>query len=198
MDKRVEANLRVKRRIVDALFSLMREKSLTDIRVTEIIREAGVARASFYRNYCSKEDVLITLIRDVLEDFRKEIRYEQGNFYTYDNLLLSFQFFKQYQNYVLDLYHSGFGMTLLEELNLFHESIEGTMPATSIKKYELYIYIGALFNTALVWLSDEANTSAEGITEFFLNSVSNMVKGRLPDSQVPMEEMTERSGNDGV
>ncbi len=180
MDKRVEANQRVKSRIVDALFSLMREKSLTDIRISEIIRVAGVARSSFYRNYSSKEDVLITLIRDALGDYQKEIRYEQGNFYTYDNLLLSFQYFKKYQNYVLDLCRSGFGMTLLYELNLFHESIEGTMPAASIKKYELYIYIGALFNTALVWLSDEADTSAEDITEFFLNAVSSMVKGRLP------------------
>lgn len=171
MDKRKEANLRVKQKITTSLFSLMQKKSLASIHITEIIRDAGVARASFYRNYCSKEDVLITLIRDVLEDYRKEIRYEQGNFYTYDNILLSFQYFEKYQNYVLDLYHSGHALTLLEELNLFHESVEGSMPAASIEKYELYIYIGALFNTAMVWLLDETKISAEDITSFFLKCV---------------------------
>ena len=68
MDKREEANLRVKQNITAALFSLIQENSLTEIHVTEIIQKAGVARASFYRNYCSKEDVLVTLIRDVLEE----------------------------------------------------------------------------------------------------------------------------------
>ena len=50
MDKRKEANQRVKKSITDALFSLMQEKKLSDIRITELIERAGVARASFYRN----------------------------------------------------------------------------------------------------------------------------------------------------
>lgn len=174
MDKRKEANLRVKKSITNALFSLMQEKSLSDIHITELIRAAGVARASFYRNYCSKEDVLITLIRDVLEDYRKEIQEDHGNFYTYENLLLSFRFFRKYRAQILDLYQSGFASTILEELNHFHESIEGTMPASSIRKYELYIYIGALFNTALVWLSEDQRTSPEDMAAFFLQSVSKM------------------------
>lgn len=175
MDKRKEANLRVKRRITAALFSLMQEKSLSDIHITEIIQAAGVARASFYRNYCSKEDVLTTLIRDVLEDYRRELPEEPGNFYTYENVLLSFQYFKKYRSYILDLCHSGFGSTILEELNHFHESLVGTMPASSIQRYEIYIYIGALFNTAMIWLAGDQRTSPEAMSEFFLRSVSKLL-----------------------
>ena len=54
MNKRQEANMRVKARITAALLTLLNEKSISDITVTEIISEAGVARASFYRNYCSR------------------------------------------------------------------------------------------------------------------------------------------------
>ena len=68
MDKRKEANLRVKKGITMALFSLMHQKSFSDITISEIIRTAGVARVSFYRNYDSKEDVLLTLIEDILEE----------------------------------------------------------------------------------------------------------------------------------
>ena len=53
MDKRKEENLRVKQSIVRALFSLMQEKSLADIHITELVNSAGVARASFYRNSLS-------------------------------------------------------------------------------------------------------------------------------------------------
>ncbi len=175
MDKRREANLRVKQSITNTLFALMKEKSLGDIRITEIIRGAGVARASFYRNYSSKEDVLITLIRDVLDTFREEIVLEQGSFYTYENVLLSFQYFKTYQQYILDLYHCGFSSVLLEELNHFHESIEGSMPASSIERYQIYLYIGALFNTAIVWLLEDGKTSPEDMARFFLNAASRIL-----------------------
>ena len=70
MDKRKEANRRVKSSITEALLSLMYQKSFSDISITELIQTANVARTSFYRNYESKEDVLITLIGDVLDQFK--------------------------------------------------------------------------------------------------------------------------------
>lgn len=103
MDTRKKANIRVKQNITNSLFTLMKQKSLADIHITELVNGAHVARASFYRNYCSKEDVLVTLIRDTLDDFRENILPGQSSFYTYENVLLSFQYFKRYQDYVLDL-----------------------------------------------------------------------------------------------
>ena len=47
MDKRKAENLRVKQSITNALFALMREKSLSDVQITELVGRAGVARASF-------------------------------------------------------------------------------------------------------------------------------------------------------
>ena len=102
----------------------------------------------------------------------------QGVFYTYENILLSFQYFQRNREYVLNLYRSGFASVLLEELNRFHEALEGTMPVASIDKYALYMYIGALFNTALVWLTQEPKTSPEALAEFFLKRVSGMTDGR--------------------
>ena len=178
MDKRKAANQRVKRCITDALFSLMREKSLSDIRITELIARAGVARASFYRNYRAKEDVLVTLIRDVLDQFSEEIRMDQGTFYTYENILLGFQYFQRNREYVLNLYHSGFASVLLEELNCFHEALEGSMLAASVGKYALYMYIGALFNTALVWLTEEPETPPETLAAFFMKHISDISPAR--------------------
>lgn len=47
MDKRREENLRVKENIINTLFRFMQKKSLSDITVTELVKGAGVARASF-------------------------------------------------------------------------------------------------------------------------------------------------------
>ena len=72
MDKRKEANLRVKKNITEALFALMDKKDFSKITVTDIIEEAKVARASFYRNYESKEDILVTFVIEIFHDFNNE------------------------------------------------------------------------------------------------------------------------------
>ena len=67
----------------------------------------------------------------------------------------------------LDLCRSGFALVILDELNRFHESVEGTMHFSSTEKYSMYMYIGALFNTAVMWLSDENPVPAEEIAAYF-------------------------------
>lgn len=176
MDKRKAENIRVKQSITNALFALMREKSLSDIQVTELVSRAGVARVSFYRNYSSKEDVLTTMIRDILEQFQRDICLGQGGFYCYENVLLSFRYFQQYRDYVLDLCRSGFFFTLTDELNRFHESIAGTMASSSIERYQLYAYIGALLNTGVVWLSEDARTTPEDMAGYFWEMASKMLR----------------------
>ncbi len=44
--------------ITDAMFELLKTKELSQITVTELIRKAGVCRASFYRNFYLTEDVI--------------------------------------------------------------------------------------------------------------------------------------------
>lgn len=167
MDKRKEANLRVKESITTTLFQLMHEKSISDISISELIRRAGVARVSFYRNYESKEDVLVTLIEDVLEQYRDTIDSNETSFYTYQNVSRSFEFFKMYGEFVLDLYQFGYGSVLLEKLNRFHEEVAGTMPNRSIEKYRLYMYMGALFNTAIMWLQNGTREELGDIAGMF-------------------------------
>ena len=167
MDKRKIENLRVKVSITEALFSLLEEKSISAISVSEIIERAHVARASFYRNYASKESVIPTMMTDMLESFRQTVVYENGNYYVYENIYRSFAFFKLYQKQVLDLHRFGYGSIVLDTLNRFHAEITGTLPDASIEKYQRYIYIGALYNTAMRWLQSDAQESIEQISEMF-------------------------------
>ena len=171
VDKRKEENLRVKINITNTLFRLMEQKSLAEITITELVKGAGVARASFYRNYESKEDVLVTLIRDVLELFRRNVKESPEGLYARENILMSFRFFYRYRRYLLDLCRCGFASLMLEELNHFHESMEGTMPSSSMERYSLYMYIGALFNTTVTWLSDENPVPPEEMAGFFYRKI---------------------------
>ena len=66
-----------------------------------------------------------------------------------------------------DLYLFGYGSILLEKLNQSHEIAAGTMPSYSIEKYKLYMYIGALYNTAVIWIGNGAKENTEDIARMF-------------------------------
>lgn len=64
----------VKRSLKIAIISLLTKKDYLDITVTDLIKEAGVARASFYRLYSSVDDVLDDAFDDVKDNVVKNIR----------------------------------------------------------------------------------------------------------------------------
>ena len=63
----------VKREIMNAVILLMGKKNYMDITVTEIINKAGVARASFYRNFNSISDVIDALVKDATDEIVEDI-----------------------------------------------------------------------------------------------------------------------------
>lgn len=53
-----EKNTYVRQHILSALLELMKTQDFAAISIQELVDTAGVGRASFYRNFASKEDVL--------------------------------------------------------------------------------------------------------------------------------------------
>ena len=56
--KKEENNTYVKKQITQALLKLMETHVFEEIKITNIVKEAMVGRASFYRNFTNKEDVI--------------------------------------------------------------------------------------------------------------------------------------------
>lgn len=78
-----------KKMIEDALFELMREKNFAQIRVSEIVDRADVARRTFYRLYQGKEDV----IRDYFNRLCGNYCSSHGLLNRYDLPQISGEFF---------------------------------------------------------------------------------------------------------
>ena len=51
-------NIYVIEHITESLLTLLEDKAIEDISISELCDNAGIGRASFYRNYNSKEDIL--------------------------------------------------------------------------------------------------------------------------------------------
>lgn len=63
----------VRREIMEAVKRLMSEKSYMEISVTDIIKKANVARASFYRNFDSISDVLDAIVDEASTEIIEEV-----------------------------------------------------------------------------------------------------------------------------
>lgn len=64
-------NLYVVEHITSALLELMESKPFGSISISEICEKAGVGRASFYRNFKDKEDVIAKHLKALLDEWWK-------------------------------------------------------------------------------------------------------------------------------
>ena len=60
--------------ITEALLILMENLSISDITISALTRKAGVSRVSFYRNYKSKEEVLVSMLEERSREWWEEFK----------------------------------------------------------------------------------------------------------------------------
>ena len=176
-DKRYEANRMVKIKISRALIKLMDQKPFSDITVTDIVKTAGVARASYYRNLVSKEEGLIKVTDDIMMEYRQKAAALDGGFFSYASILLIFRYFKTYKKFILCVFKSGLAYIYLDMFDKELENQMGDMPFNDIRRYNVYFYSGALYNVFLKWLENGMKETPQEMAEEICNLIGD--KGSL-------------------
>lgn len=91
-------NTYVKEHLTDACLKLLRNKSINDISISELCDIAGVGRASFYRNFESKEDIVRVYINNLFSEWINT--YEQSDDTPISELInLLFSHFEKYRDF---------------------------------------------------------------------------------------------------
>lgn len=152
VDKRKELNRIVKNSITESLIKLMEEKRFKDISITELCARAGVSRISFYRNYKSKQDILVKKLIKEAEEWWK--RYTEKNNIENDNNLSYFDImsdlfthFKKLERIILLLYKNS--LSHLLKANVYNSC--GPKPEHS----DHNAYIRAMIAGSIFGLLDE-------------------------------------------
>lgn len=173
MDKRKEANQRVKDRLFCALIAFAERKGdWSRLTVTELINEAGVARASFYRNFKSVEELIDYGIQRMAQRYHEGLPDSGEDFHSRAVMRYKFQFYKEYAGLVLAFHHAKLSTTLLDVITDCEIDACGDMPANSISRYELYFFSGAFYNMLLCWLENGAKETPEAMADEFLRIVN--------------------------
>jgi len=79
----------------EALSKLLEQKTINEIKISEIITKAGISRATFYRNFSSKEDIVIMQIKAFFQEFYSDIMTFFSSNTPEDETFLVQQFFNR-------------------------------------------------------------------------------------------------------
>lgn len=169
MEKEQNLNECVKESITVALLNLMRKKAFSEIKVTEIVKLAGVGRTSFYRNFESKEDVLKKHINRLYSEYflthklpDMSVEKERRS-----HMLSRFRFVKQNADFFV----------LLNKNNLLYEIFESIDNSTLEKIATIDVknrYSAAFMSSACVgvikeWINRKFKETEEELVEVFMN-----------------------------
>lgn len=149
--------------ITDALLKLMQDKPIGDISISELCDLAGIGRASFYRNFQSKEDILRRYINKIFKEWTDKAWKKEDSPLS-DLLSLMFAHFEKHRDFY----------SLLNEQNLIYllkdVIIEFCGPKPEHSKVEAYTKAYAaytLYGWIDVWFQRGMLETAEEIAEMF-------------------------------
>ncbi|MBQ9740173.1 MAG: TetR/AcrR family transcriptional regulator [Kiritimatiellae bacterium] len=161
--------------IAAAFMELMLEKPYMEITVTDIITRAGVARASFYRNYNSTSDILEHAIDRVVADFSETVLpIMAGNDErAWRDLLFRYiyQFCEQHRR--LASSRPDNIPILFTIMNGRIRELESQRAASTIEeKYRITARVGAISNILRIWMDDGMKESPEEIVNYIMGFIT--------------------------
>ncbi|MBD5390999.1 TetR/AcrR family transcriptional regulator [bacterium] len=171
MDKRIELNLEVKNSIVKALFLLMEQKKLENITIKELVIKAGVARASFYRNFKTKEDVITYFLNTLLLQYKEKYAADLAHIARYDNVLRTFTYVLTFQKELFLLFQATLGQMFLDAINEYIITSTDLQQEKQLFKYPFYSYAGALYNVIYYWITSNCKETPVEMTEAYFKSL---------------------------
>lgn len=159
-------------RMEEAYIRLLARKPYLDITVSDVVKEAGVARVSFYRSFQSLADMLDRVLDDFYADLTQDIlpAFQQDRESAWRKLLLhtyqgirsgthSLKFLPENSTYLLNAVYRKFDLRTAVE----------TM--STEQKYIPVINLQTMFVCAKVWMDTGMKETPEELAEFALRII---------------------------
>ena len=143
--------------IVEAMFTLLREKDFENIRICEIADLAGVNRSTYYRHFHDRQDIARFYYQRLLERcFARAHEKETDN---EEYLRLIFRALKKEKERLLLLDRNNLSFLFLEIMNSYFFARKDKCSVRS--EIHFYYYVGGIFNVFLYWLHEDMKTSPD-------------------------------------
>ncbi len=149
--------------IGEAILAELQETEYTRIKVSDVIKKAGVSRMTFYRYYENIYDALCDYLGIIVNGYMIESGAQNDPvvYMQLDHIEAALLYFDRYRHYFLILNAHGLYSILIDAVNEF--MIKNIFPQKKLHMYELYAYAGALLNSFLKWEEDGKRETARNV-----------------------------------
>lgn len=149
--------------ITNAMLDLLAEKPINDISISELVDKAQVGRASFYRNYTYKEDILKAYLNKILQEIKSEWE-KDSNSPLSEQLRRIILHFENNRSFYELLNNRGLAYLLKDTiLGIFELNAECEKAEAYMKAFAAY----ALYGWIDIWFQRGMKESADEIAELF-------------------------------
>ncbi len=158
--------------IVQALFKLMSEHEYGKITVADIVRKAGVGRATFYRYFKAKEEVIEYYFTHNTKEFLFTQHYYPRCKADYAKVANDvFAKFQKNKECFRLLRRAHLEYLYLDFLNAkLAETFKEEYPDRTF--YEPFLFAGMIFNVSMAWLDRDCAEPAGQIADMFIESIN--------------------------
>lgn len=153
----------------EALFELMKRKPLADITVSDLVKKSGASRASFYRNYISKEGILDEYLDEMIGNIMQRHPLTEEN--MREGVLAIFRDILSHREKLTIMKRAG----QLERIDrAVYKSTVNQIKQLNVhnNKYQPYFFAGASAALIKAWIEFNFEESPEKMTEIFFHSLA--------------------------
>lgn len=159
----------VKELYTDALFALLKKQAYQDISIVDLVKKSGASRASFYRNYISKDQIVEEYCEQVIGSIIDDYPISSAN--IREQVRSIFQRILDQKDKLILLRDAD----LLNRLDRY--VFEGTLKQIHLNdvlnnRYQPYFFAGAASALIKAWVQYNFEESPDEITDIFLRSLA--------------------------
>jgi AcrR family transcriptional regulator len=154
-----------------ALIGLMKEKSFQDIQITELTARAQVSRPAFYLHFRSKEELLLSHVDVIFDEFHAEVLREiaRGHIDRKRFSIMLFQYWERYAETLRMVIQAEKPDILLERLKEYVAVMMKELAAKTrkpamdplLKEFIVGFVAGGAYMLLTQWISNKMPFSAE-------------------------------------
>jgi len=181
MARQARTTENLKERIADALLELCSEKPFPDISISEITDRADVGRATYYRHFSSKEDVIVFKFKTIFEslpvpDPHKIRPHVDPDFQPPKNRDVMEKYFAAYLRHLEDnrevlerIYAAKLDYALF--LYLYRDNVATLQNATTIDRYAAALHSASAFAIVDQWITSDFQESPEELANLLVRQL---------------------------
>lgn len=168
-----------KKLLKEGLFRLLDKKNIDKVNVTELCRESGINRATFYAHYGTPYDILNEIEHEMIDEIMRNTEHawkNKGKLDILSSTEVMCQYFYDHADLIRVLIRNFSGQDFTRMLNQTYEtiiksSVAENMDKNDIKLVTAYLAGGGVFllNT---WLQEEVQKTPKEIAQLIIGLFS--------------------------